>query len=82
VMVPVLSKTIVSTFRKVDVIILSVLKNYLYTFWAFSKISAPLIKIPFWAPTPVLTMTAVGVASPKAQGQAIAKTLSAHWKAY
>ena len=39
----------------------------------FSNISPPLIKIPNDAATPVPTMTAVGVAKPRAQGQAITK---------
>ena len=37
--------------------------------------------MPLVAPTPVPTMTAVGVAKPKAQGQAIANTEMAIWKA-
>ena len=42
--------------------------------WANSRLSAPLIKIPFSAPKPVPTITEVGVANPNAQGQAIIKT--------
>ena len=42
--------------------------------WAFSKCSAPLIRMPLSAPLPVPTMMEVGVASPKAQGQAITMT--------
>ncbi len=38
--------------------------------WASSKLSAPLIKMPFSAPLPVPTMIEVGVAKPSAQGQA------------
>lgn len=53
-----------------------------FTLCAFSSGSEPLMRIPFRAPTPVPTMTAVGVANPKAQGQAIAKTDNAHLKAY
>ena len=41
---------------------------------ANSKLSALLIKMPFSAPLPVPTITEVGVAKPKAQGQAIIKT--------
>ena len=41
---------------------------------AVSNASADLIKIPFVAPLPVPTMIAVGVASPRAQGQEITKT--------
>ena len=33
------------------------------------------------APTPVPTITAVGVAKPRAQGQAIANTVMANWNA-
>ncbi len=40
----------------------------------FSRASAPFIKIPFSAPFPVPTIIAVGVANPKAQGQAIIRT--------
>ena len=36
----------------------------------------PLINKPFFAPTPVPTMRAVGVARPRAQGQAITKVES------
>jgi hypothetical protein len=35
------------------------------------------MRMPFAAPTPVLTMTAVGVASPSAHGHAIASTVIA-----
>ena len=37
----------------------------------FSKTSPPLIRIPYEAAIPVPTMTAVGVASPRAHGHAI-----------
>jgi len=39
-----------------------------------SRLSASFIKIPFVAPSPVPTKIAVGVASPKAHGQATIKT--------
>ena len=42
--------------------------------WADSKASPPFIKIPFSAPLPVPTIIAVGVASPRAHGQAITNT--------
>ncbi len=42
------------------------------TLWAFSSGSAPLMRIPLVAPTPVPTMTAVGVARPSEQGHAAA----------
>ena len=59
VTVPVLSSTIVSTWR-VD-----------------SRISGPLMRMPSWAPRPVPTMRAVGVASPRAHGQAMISTATA-----
>ncbi len=59
VMVPVLSKTIASTF------------------FASSRLSASLIRMPFSAPLPTPTIIAVGVAKPKAQGQAITNTVTA-----
>ncbi len=46
-------------------------KTIVSSLWAVSKLSPPLIKIPFSAPLPVPTITAVGVANPRAQGQAI-----------
>jgi hypothetical protein len=42
------------------------------TLWAFSRGSAPLMRIPLVAPTPVPTMTAVGVARPSEHGHAAA----------
>ena len=42
--------------------------------WANSKLSAPLIKMPFSAPLPVPTRIDVGVANPNAQGQATMST--------
>lgn len=51
------------------------------TLCAFSSAAPLLINIPLFAPTPVPTITAVGVARPKEQGQAIDKTVRAHWKA-
>ena len=50
-------------------------KTAAFTVWVISRISPLRIKIPFSAPSPVPTITAVGVASPKAQGQAITSTL-------
>jgi len=41
---------------------------------ACSRLSLDLIKMPIWAPLPVPTITAVGVASPIAQGHAITNT--------
>ena len=44
------------------------------TWWVASSGSPPLMRTPCWAPTPVPTMTAVGMASPRAHGHAITKT--------
>uniref|UniRef100_A0A0A9E2C7 Secreted protein n=1 Tax=Arundo donax TaxID=35708 RepID=A0A0A9E2C7_ARUDO len=44
------------------------------TLCTLSRACPPLIRTPCEAPTPVATITAVGVASPKAQGQAITIT--------
>mmetsp|Transcript_20045 Transcript_20045/g.58585 ORF Transcript_20045/g.58585 Transcript_20045/m.58585 type:complete len:272 (-) Transcript_20045:1253-2068(-) len=49
-------------------------KTRMETWWATSRASPPLMRMPFSAPTPVPTMTAVGVARPKAQGQATTTT--------
>ena len=48
------------------------------TLWAVSSGSPPLIKMPLTAPTPVPTITAVGVARPSAHGQAIHSTEMAY----
>ena len=47
------------------------------TLWAASRMAPPLMSRPFLAPTPVPTITAVGVARPNAQGQATTTTLIA-----
>ena len=39
-----------------------------------SSTSGPLTRIPSWAPRPVPTISAVGVASPSAHGQAMIST--------
>ncbi len=44
------------------------------SWYAFSRLSPPLISMPFSAPRPVPTITAVGVASPMAHGQAMTST--------
>ena len=46
-----------------------------------SRISGPLIRMPSWAPRPVPTISAVGVASPSAHGQAMISTATAAVKA-
>lgn len=51
------------------------------TLCAISRGSPPLMRMPFWAPTPVPTMTAVGVARPREQGQAMHSTVMEAWKA-
>ncbi len=43
----------------------------------FSSTSGPLIRMPSWAPRPVPTSSAVGVARPRAQGQAMISTATA-----
>ena len=47
---------------------------------AFCKDSPLLIRIPFVAPTPVPTITAVGVASPNAHGQETTRTVTPNRK--
>ncbi|MCY1519778.1 hypothetical protein D9M68_545400 [compost metagenome] len=47
------------------------------TAWATSSASASLIRMPWRAATPVPAMIAVGVARPRAQGQAITSTATA-----
>ncbi len=42
-----------------------------------SSTSGPLIRMPSWAPRPVPTISAVGVASPSAHGQAMISTATA-----
>ncbi|MPM67994.1 hypothetical protein SDC9_114920 [bioreactor metagenome] len=46
-----------------------------------SRTSGPLIRMPSWAPRPVPTSRAVGVARPRAQGQATMSTATAAVKA-
>jgi len=55
--------------------------SLLHTLCAISSGSPPFIKMPFWAPTPVPTITAVGVAKPREQGQAMHNTVMEAWKA-
>jgi hypothetical protein len=49
----------------------------------FSRMSPPFIRMPYEAATPVPTITAVGVAKPRAQGHAITRVeipkLNANW---
>lgn len=45
------------------------------TLCAISRGFPPLMRIPFWAATPVPTITAVGVARPKEQGHAMHRTV-------
>ena len=42
-----------------------------------SRTSGPRMRMPSWAPRPVPTMSAVGVASPRAHGQAMMRTATA-----
>jgi len=71
-----LSLTVIKSFTDgwpdVKVPVLS--KTMVVTLLIFSKTSPPLMRIPYLAAIPVPTMTAVGVASPSAQGHAITRT--------
>jgi len=51
------------------------------TLCALSNALPPLISTPSDAPTPVPTITAVGVARPRAQGQAMTMTDIPNWSA-
>mmetsp|Transcript_4007 Transcript_4007/g.9148 ORF Transcript_4007/g.9148 Transcript_4007/m.9148 type:complete len:233 (-) Transcript_4007:1939-2637(-) len=64
-----------------DVIVPVLSKMTVSTPCAASRTAPPLISKPFVAPTPVPTITAVGVARPKAHGQATTITLIADIKA-
>ena len=55
-------------------------KTTVSSLWTFSKTSPPLINSPRSAPIPVPTKIAVGVANPKAQGQATTITAIANFK--
>ena len=52
-----------------------------FTWWAVSRASADLMRMPFFAPTPVPTIIEVGVARPRAQGQEMTSTEIAAFKA-
>ena len=65
-------------FPMVRVPVLS--KMMVSTLAADSRASPPLIRTPFWAPTPVPVMMAVGAARPRAQGQAITRVVIANMK--
>lgn len=64
-------RSLTSGLPDVSVPVLS--KTIVSIFVIFSNISAPFIKIPWEAARPVPTITAVGVANPKAHGQAITR---------
>merc|ERR1712100_132515 len=55
-------------------------KHTTVTSCAISSGWPPLIKIPSFAPTPVPTMTAVGVANPRAHGHAMTNTVTKNTK--
>ena len=59
-------------FPSVMVPVLS--KTMVWIFLASSRASPDLMRTPYSAPLPVPTMMAVGVAKPRAQGQAMTKT--------
>ena len=67
-------------FPSVIVPVLSTIK--VSTLSIFSKASAFLINTPFCAPLPTPTITDIGVANPRAQGQAIINTAMAFTSAY
>ena len=52
------------------------------TRWVDSSTCGPLIRMPSWAPRPVPTSNAVGVASPSAHGQAMISTATAAANAF
>ena len=63
-------------------VIVPVLSNTMqFTLQRFSRAKASFIKIWFSAPLPIPTIRAVGVANPKAQGQAITRTETADKRA-
>ena len=64
--------SVTSGFPSVIVPVLS--KMMVWILWVVSRASPPFMRIPFSAPLPVPTMMAVGVASPKAHGQAMTRT--------
>jgi len=66
------TKSVTSGFPLVRVPVLS--KITAVTFSATSRASAFFIRIPSSAPFPIPTVNAVGVARPKAQGQATTRT--------
>ncbi len=49
--------------------------------WMRSRLSPPLMRMPCSAPLPVPTIMAVGVANPRAQGQATTRTVTAATRA-
>ena len=59
-------------------VIVPVLSKTIVRIFSETSSALPLLmRIPFSAPRPIPTMTAVGVASPMAQGQAMIKTATA-----
>mmetsp|Transcript_35876 Transcript_35876/g.57203 ORF Transcript_35876/g.57203 Transcript_35876/m.57203 type:complete len:294 (-) Transcript_35876:2501-3382(-) len=71
-----------STTDGIPLVMVPVLSNTTAVIFDPDSIApAPLIKIPCFAPTPVLTITAVGVARPSAQGQDITSTATPNLKA-
>ena len=67
--------SVTTGFPSVSVPVLSIITVSIFP--AVSRLTASLIRIPFSAPLPMPTMTAVGVASPNAHGQAITSTVTA-----
>ena len=70
---PLAGRTSTSRIRpSVTVPVLS--STIVVTRFVCSSTSGPLMRMPSWAPRPVPTMRAVGVARPSAQGQAMMST--------
>ena len=66
-----------STTSGLPSVMVPVLSNMItLMFFACSRLSASLIRIPFSAPLPTPTIIAVGVANPNAHGQAITNTVT------
>ena len=71
-----------STSAMRPVVTVPVLSKTMVSIWRVdSRTSGPLMRIPSWAPRPVPTRSAVGVASPRAQGQAMINTATPAVKA-
>ena len=70
-----------ATLMRPSVIVPVLSSTIVVTVRVCSSTSGPLIRMPSWAPRPVPTSSAVGVARPSAHGQATISTATAAWKA-